>query len=174
MKSLLSGALVAAALAGCAGPAYEEPQSGPRARVRFSTDTTQVTGVWRYGDPACSTDEREVLRLSASPGRSDAAKEIHVPAGRPFYGLFIGADLRTAARDSAFSQVTTLYEQCGVPFSFVFEDGAEYEVALDRARCSVAIARIRRDAPGTAKVGQSTGPMDFPACSKVFERRRFF
>jgi hypothetical protein len=118
----------------------------------------------------CRDGEREVLRLRTSPAKDDVAKEVGLAAGKPFYGLFIGADLRTQSRDGAMRQTTTTYEQCGVPFSFVFEDGAEYEVTFHRGRCAVEIARIA----GAAKVAQSAGPMDFAACRKVFEKRRFF
>ena len=169
-------AVLALALAGCAAQPYEEPQSGARARVRFSTDTTNPTLLQQYDDNACRTGEREVTRMRGGVlGASDAARELYVAAGKPFYGLFIGSDQRTASRDATMGQTTTLLEQCGVPFAFTFEAGADYEVAFRRAHCRVEISRIQRDAAGkTARVAQSTAPMDGMACSKVFEKRRFF
>jgi hypothetical protein len=164
------------ALAGCAAPSYEEPLDGPRARARFSTDTTNQAVLQQYGDNACRAGESEVTRLRGGvPGVSDAVRELYVVAGKPFYGLFIGSDQRTASRDAAFGQTTTLLEQCGVPFSFTFEPGADYEVAFRRAACRVEIWRIQRDAAGkTLRAAQSPAPMDGAACGRVFEKRRFF
>lgn len=42
-------------LAGCIGTlTYEEPDSGPRARVRFVTSTERVTVLRSYADTQCS------------------------------------------------------------------------------------------------------------------------
>ncbi len=58
--------------------------------------------------------------------RESAAKEVHVAAGNPFYAMFVGSDPTGGG---------LAMEQCGVPFSFVFNENVDYEVAFNRAQC---------------------------------------
>lgn len=89
-------------LAGCVPTLSHEPESGPRARVRFSTDSPGVTFIYQYRDVDCKQDELELGRLRngicllCSGKRlgmplwnyhNNAAKEIYVTAGTMFYGL---------------------------------------------------------------------------------------
>ncbi|MFC5708203.1 hypothetical protein [Aeromonas eucrenophila] len=140
--------LASLSIAACSTLTYQEPQTGPLARVRFVTDSNQISVLRTYGDKNCTTNEVEWLRLrngmmiNSSPKRlgmplwnyhDNAAKEVFVEANKQIYGLFQGGET---------TALTTYL--CGTPFSYSFQDGADYEVRFKWApqECRVTIAQI--------------------------------
>jgi hypothetical protein len=149
MKSLCI-VLAALSLAGCATLSYQEPTQGPRARVRFVTNTGAIAILRVYDDANCTQNEAEWMRLrvgnilGSTPKKlgmplwdyhDNAAKEIYVQAGKPVHALFSGSEANY---------------QCGVPFSFTFQDSNDYEVKyqLDGLACSVTVAQLVRKGDG--------------------------
>lgn len=132
----------------CSSMLYQEPNTGPLARVRFATDSIQIAVLRTYGDETCSTNETEWLRLkdgylvNSSPKRmgmplwsyhDNAAKEIFIEANRKIYGLFKG--------DVVIG--STIYS-CGVPFAYSFHEGTDYEVffKLRANTCQVTVEKL--------------------------------
>lgn len=84
---------------------YPEPTSGPRARVRFSTDNPRQTVIYRYADEDCRMDESRMMILRTFEWQMCpyikrlgmplwdyprcAAGEVFVKADEMFYGLVI-------------------------------------------------------------------------------------
>lgn len=148
--------LIAAAvmlITGCSTTHYQEPTSGPRARVRFATDG-QGTVLRTYQGQSCSGEETEWLRISnglqlfSSTKRlgmpllrddKGAATELYVDASKPIYALFDGSNM---------VGIDTF--RCGVPFNYQFKDGSDYEVrfAWTNQHCSVQIYKIVKDVDG--------------------------
>ena len=143
-------AILGALLGGCVSmSAYRDPESGPRARVRFVADTWDVSVLYKYADAECKTGEQEMMRLHAgssfnrSPPRrlgmplwqfhDNEAQEVYVTPG-PFYGRFEGGV------DAGLTTFT-----CKTPFSFAPEAGHDYEVrfVVSPPKCGVEIAEIR-------------------------------
>ena len=135
-------------VAACSTLTYQEPRTGPLARVRFVTDSKDISVFRTYGDMNCSTNEVEWLRLrngillNSSPKRlgmplwtyhDNAAKEVFVEANRQIYGLFEGGETRGI----------TIYS-CGTPFSYSFQEGSDYEVRFTWApqECRVTVVQI--------------------------------
>lgn len=53
-------------ITGCSSAPYQEPTSGPRARVRIATDG-QATVLRTYQGEGCSGEETEWFRISTWP-----------------------------------------------------------------------------------------------------------
>lgn len=151
MKKLLL-VLVAFLLESCANMSYQEPASGPRARVRFATTTEAISVLRVYEDKNCSINETEWMRLrngvlmNSAPKRlgiplwhhhENGAKEVQVKAEVPTHGMFTGS-VSYGAR--------TL--RCGVPFSYTFEANRDYEVEfrVSVRKCTVGISEITSNA----------------------------
>jgi hypothetical protein len=139
-------------LAGCATLTYQEPTAGPRARVRFVTDTSDLTVLRTYDDSNCTRNEAEWMGLrvgflfNSSPKsvgmplghyHTNAAKEVYVQAGKPIYGFFIGSE-------TPYSFPAPNTYLCGVPFLYTFSEDKDYEVSFkwNRYDCRVAISEI--------------------------------
>jgi len=92
---------------GCATVSYQEPTSGPRARIRFVADYQDITVVHQFDDEDCKFNDRDVTRLRSGfigPNTNrkslgiplppsvheNARTEIFVVAGQPFHGMFMG------------------------------------------------------------------------------------
>jgi hypothetical protein len=132
----------------CSTLLYQEPTTGSRARVRFVSDSEQISVLRTYEDKNCTTNESEWMRLAnhallnSHPKRlgmplwnyhDNAAKEVYVEANKSIYALFTGGKRSGATNYS-----------CGVPFWYSFEDGADYEVRFRWAAygCRVTVAKI--------------------------------
>jgi hypothetical protein len=133
-------------LTGCASLTYQEPAQGPRARVRFVTDSSAILRA--YDDANCTQNEKEWMRLkngflfNSSPKtlmmplqkyHKNAAKEVFVDASKPMHGMFFGAE-----------QVGTTVYTCGVPFSFTFSENSDYEVKFEwsQNQCLAIVSQI--------------------------------
>lgn len=119
-------------LSGCASLSYQEPVQGPRARVRFATDTDSLVVLRAYDDMSCNQNETEWMRLRAgyllnsNPKKlgmplwkhhENAAKEVYVATNKEMYALFSGGE-----------QLGNTIYSCGVPFSYKFSENTDYEV----------------------------------------------
>lgn len=148
LMRILGVAVLALVTTACSTLTYQEPAAGPRARVRFVTDTTAISVLTTYGDKNCSTQSTEWMRLrngvilTGSPKRlgmplwkhhDNAAKEVYVEANKTIYATFQSGD--TDGKTNYF---------CAAPFWYSFEDGADYEVAFkwDRQDCGVILSKI--------------------------------
>lgn len=135
-------------VSGCSSLTYQEPITGQRARVRFITDSNDVSVLRTYGDENCTTNEVEWLRLrngmllNSSPRRlgmplwsyhDNAAKEVYVEANRSIYGLFQGGE-----------SINAKVYLCGTPFEYSFQDQTDYEVRFKWApkECRVTISKF--------------------------------
>lgn len=140
-------------LAGCSTMSYTPPVSGPVAKVRFVTDNSSVTILRSYGDPACKTQELEMLRIRNGtllgsghqslgiPGgeryREEAYQEILAAAGIPNHYMFYGN-----STDGKYNY------RCAVPFTGVFDEGKSYEVKFrydGMTTCNVSVQEILAD-----------------------------
>lgn len=146
MYKTILACLLVFVLAGCATLKYEEPTSGPRARVRFAVLNPSLTVLYRYDDEKCN-GEAEWMRLRAgtlltgNPKRlgmplweyhENAAKEVYVTSGKRFYGM-----MTTEYQSGMYKH------RCGVPFAFDLEDGKDYEVVFKTgASCSATVSRL--------------------------------
>lgn len=153
IRAVLLGVLVPL-LAGCSSLSYREPTEGPRARVRFGTDTTAITVLLAYDDAGCIANEQEWMRLRvgalvrSAPKRlemplwdhhENAAKEVYVSTSTPLNAMFVGGSYAIDSR-----AITTY--SCGVPFTYAFEPGKDYQVAFAwlPQNCSVTVSEIVR------------------------------
>jgi hypothetical protein len=135
-------------LSACSSIVYQEPTSGPRARVRFVTDFTGVALLRAYDDANCSSNETEWMRLrngklfNSTPKRlgmplwkynENAAKEVYVDSTRQFNGLMQGNERGGAG----------IYS-CGVPFFFSFLENTDYEVFFHWSpmSCRITISQL--------------------------------
>jgi hypothetical protein len=161
-----SGLLLSFWLAGCAGLSYQEPLTGPRARVRFVTDTKEITVLRAYDDIACTQNETEWMRLRNGPlitssrktlgiplwkYNDNAAKEVYVEASRQFNWLFMSEDSTIQFSPVMLAGVLpVLIRGCGVPFSYTFSENKDYEVSLrwDRTDCRVVVSEVIADPTG--------------------------
>lgn len=157
MRSLILAVATSVFVVGCSTLTYQDPTSGPRARVRFVTDSNEVSVLRTYGDENCSTGEVEWLRLrngfllNSSPKRlgiplwnyhDNAAKELYVEANKTITGLFQGGE----------TTGMKIY-RCGTPFTFLFQENFEYEVFFKwaRAECRVTISQLVSSQQGIEK-----------------------
>jgi hypothetical protein len=153
------GFLIFIWLIGCAGLSYQEPLTGPRARVRFVTDTRDLTILRTYDDVGCTQNETEWMRLRVGPYltstrktlgmplakyHENAFKEVFVEAKKQINGLIIGSEV-----PFSIYFLTTYY--CGVPFFYTFAENKDYEVSFrwDREQCSATISEITVDDGGS-------------------------
>lgn len=140
MIRIIAAVAAAAILSGCSTLSVEEPTNGPRARVRFTTNTESIMVVRGYDDAGCESGEKEWMRLAnhflvnSDPKRLDmplwsfhpnAAKELYVTTA-PHTFLFSG------------SGGTHL---CGVAVHQTFEQDRDYELSfnVDSASCNVQL-----------------------------------
>lgn len=181
-----SGVIGSLFLLGCSTLSYQEPQTGPRAKVRFVTETDEVAVLWSYDDAACKTNESEVMRLrvgflvNSNPKRlglplwdfhANAAKEIYFDASKPKYFLFSG--------DSIDPPDTTMYS-CAVPFSFHFEANKDYEVAFKwhPQNCRVVISELTGEGSSASRVSLAVADnrarAESSGCMDQFKKTRLY
>jgi hypothetical protein len=146
---------VIALLTACTLLKYQEPTQGPRARVRFVTNTSEITVLRTYDDVNCTVNESEWMRLRDGPFfhgspktlglplwsyHRNAAKEVYVEANKQINGMFFGEDVDHMVLYRA------LY-QCGVPFYFSFKENTDYEVKFhwSRTQCTAAVSQFVRN-----------------------------
>lgn len=151
MRYLMAAAVIL--ITGCSSAPYQEPTSGPRARVRFATDG-QATVLRTYQGEGCSGEETEWFHISTWPLlfssnkslgmpllRDDkgAFAELYVDATKPIYALFDGSKM-----------IGIDTHRCGIPFSYQFEDGGDYEIRFSWTNqyCGVQIYKILKDVDG--------------------------
>jgi hypothetical protein len=172
MRSLPAFLIAVLLLMSCSALRYEEPPSGPRARVRFVTDTKEIAVLRAYDDAGCSQNETEWMRLRNGPlitstrkslgmplwkYNDNAAKEVYVEAGRQFNWLFVSAD-RTLQFSPIMLAGVIPYELhlCGVPFSYTFDETKDYEIALNwsRTTCRVVVSQVVVDLTGNPTLAE--------------------
>lgn len=171
-------------ISACSTLVYQEPATGPRARVRFITDSDEISILRTYGDKNCSANEVEWLRLrngtlvNSSPKRlgmplwnyhDNAAKEVYVEANKLIYGLFQGGE----------TTFTKTY-LCGTPFWYSFEEQADYEVTFkwSRQECHVTVSTII-DGPSGPQLGKLATfsnqiNEENRGCLAAFQKRRLY
>jgi len=158
-----------------------ESVAGNEARVRFVT-TGNLTILRKYDDDECKKGEQELARLRngfllANPGpplqkigmplwefHENAATELPVATGKRFHGMFYSykGDLK-----------------CGIPFSFDFREGRDYEVVYDFpnivAKCAVKIFLLEGNKASVRRTVQPVLPHRNPeACRHAFDKPRLF
>lgn len=168
-------------LAACAPVSYQAPTSGPLSRVRFVTTTSAIAVVRQYDDGKCG-NEREMLRIrdgflfrSDKPTlgmplntyRTEAATEVRVRAGTPFFAMYYGS-----RQDGS-----TIYS-CGVMIDYTFQPDHDYELVyqLQDSVCWVDLKEIASGPSGPQRVSLRTFYPIVPnaECKKVFRSTRWF
>lgn len=150
ITSLLLMALPVVLITGCSTITYEEPKSGPVARVRFVTNTRSMMVVRGYKSTECD-DEHEMMRLRngflliSDPKRlgiplwdfhDNAAKEFFIPADVPQTYLF-----KVVEREGR------MITKCGVFLKQTFEKNKDYELNyhLNGIGCRIDVYELKRN-----------------------------
>ena len=169
MRSAILAILVI--LAGCAVRHIEQPQDGPRARVRFVANNTYATHVRQDADD-CNPESRRVIAqlgrlavIADNPGKigmpalpdvpDKTVTEIHVPAGKPF-NFTLSFGMGGIYADGVSCAVTVAFE----PRAYV-----DYEVVFgteDRS-CRADVSRITGTGPFT-RVPEQTARKSVNQC----------
>src|SRR5689334_148288 len=172
---LLPGFLIALLLlTSCSALHYKEPTSGPRARVRFVTDTKEIAVLRAYDDVGCTQNETEWMRLRNGPlitstrkslgmplwkYTDNAAKEVYVDVGRQFNWLFMSADSTLQLSPVMLAGLIPVeVHACGVPFSYTFIENKDYEVSLqwNRTTCRVIVSEVTADSTTGPRLSELT------------------
>ena len=172
-------------LSGCSSISYEEPLSGPRAKVRFTSSSHGATVVYGYEDSNCQ-GEQEWMRLrygylfNSSPKSLDIPlsenlhenqfKEFYLNSNRDYVFMFIGSSL---GYQKTYS--------CGVPVKISIDEGKMYELAYDYSPkyCTATFYEIiskGSDDFEKIKVANFTNrPAGFGVeCNKMFHKLRLY
>ncbi len=155
-KHLMLTLPLALTLSGCSTVSYVEPTSGPTARVRFVTDTDQITIVRSYSSTNCD-NESEMMRLRngfllvGEPRRlgiplwnyhNNAGKEFLVNSNKPHVYMIEGSE-------QSYRQI----RKCGTAIKQKFEEGKDYEISYkwNFSNCRVEVSEIKKDELGEFK-----------------------
>jgi hypothetical protein len=172
---------------GCSTIRYTEPATGPKARVRFVTDTESVTVVWGYKTENCENEE-EWMRLrngpliNSSPKKlgiplwnyhENSAKEFYVSTERPLILMFKGSE--TVVK---ISEVRTYF--CAVPIIYKLQE-KNYEVSfnLHKKQCTVDVFEIVKTESGAfekrlLKTFDNEVRFNNADCMKAFKKLRLY
>ena len=147
---LLVGTFV---LSNCATTSQIETESGPTAKVRFTTNTGPVTGLYELTNQDCDkhkriTPLRNGILLVGKTRRlgmplwdyhENAAKEFLVPANKTHFYLF-----HSAGNDGRYVR------NCGTFVSQKFEENKDYEVSYkwNDHKCYVDVNEIKKNESG--------------------------
>jgi hypothetical protein len=182
--SRLAIAVVVAGLGACSTLNHVEPTSGPIARVRFASDFEAVSVMRVYDDSNCEINEREWFRLrkgplvNSTPARlglpawdyhENAAKELRVLANKPIHGLFkVDAVVQRG--------IGTAIQLCGIAFSYVFEEGKDYEVRFGGStqQCNAVVSQLSSGPYGAEQKQLTvlTNRSNSQGCAAAFRRTR--
>lgn len=179
--------IICIAIYGCSTLNYKDPESGPRAKVRFVTKSRAPTILRRYNDKDCQTGESEMMSLSKGystdsyPKRLDIplwefynnqAVEVYIKSDETFHGMFFGSGISK----SGSNQI--VIDSCAKAFSFNFREGGMYEVVYSRprARCLVRIYSIAKEQVGSKfiRIKKSLIQKEIEPCRKLGRRFRLF
>jgi hypothetical protein len=174
-------------LSSCSSLSYKEPTTGPRARVRFVTDTKEITVLRVFDDASCTQNATEWMLLRVGPFlnsspkvlgiplwnyHDNAAKEVYVEANKQITGFFRGAET-----PFPWSPILTTY-YCAVVFSYNFSEGKDYEVSFkwDQKNCRVDLSEIVSDNEGGYKRSSITNPINesIKACMAQIQKNRLY
>lgn len=153
-KWIVMGSLLLSGCGNLEGPFYVQPESGPRARVRFVADHDSVSAAWTL-DPDCKisphkiallgkhllvgNDERHRIGIPLGDKYEQRVMtETHVPANKTFAMVMYMTGAATVAPGA------TLSTYCGVRFSFEPLENRDYEAVLLKGpkSCEVNLNRI--------------------------------
>lgn len=176
--------LLTLVITGCSTVTYEEPKSGPTARVRFVTETSDVAVVRGYKSTKCE-GEYEMMRLrngfllNSSPKRmgiplwdyhKNAAKEFFIPASTPQIFMLEGS-----------KTIGNRINRCATFVRQTFEEGKDYEIKLhDAFNCKVIVSEIQTNTSGNVekillqKKDNRLSPDFTDSCLEKFHQRRLY
>ena len=138
-------------LFGCATLSYQEPTTGSRAKVRFTTNTYSPMVIRSYSSQDCD-NEQELMRLRVGPlinsnpksldmpwgdeYHKNAAKEVYMKANEPYRLMFNGAQ-------SSYGVI----HSCGVFVEQTFLLNKQYEMNYiwHNDTCYVSIYEIKKN-----------------------------
>lgn len=142
---------------GCSSITYKEPESGPKARVRFATDSESVTTVRSYSSTKCDNEQHMMglrkgfllnpnekqLGIPLWDYHKNAAKEVFVTANIPQIYLF-------ASNKEIYYMRNQYLLNCGVFIKQQFEAGKDYEISYkwDNNKCFAEISEIKLNSSG--------------------------
>ena len=172
-------------LSGCSSINYEEPLNGPRAKVRFTSDSESVTVVYGYEDSNCQ-GEKEWMRLrkgylvNSSPKtlnipfannlHENQFKEFYLNSTREYVFMFIGSNM---SYQKTYS--------CGVPAKISIDEGKMYELSYNYSPqyCTASFFEIKGNENSgfqKVKIADFTNrPAGFgKQCSEMFKKSRMY
>jgi hypothetical protein len=152
-------------LTGCSSISYEEPKSGPVARVRFVTDSNFIVNIYGYKPETCDEESYMMTLRNGFRFRTDAkrlgiplwdynenaGKEFLIPAGLPQIFSF-----RTIALQQT-GLYTFIERSCFSVIHQNFEEGKDYELShhyeyhSNRPFCSINLFEIKTNEKGISE-----------------------
>lgn len=147
-------------LFGCATLSYQEPTIEPRAKVRFTTNTSDPMVIRSYNSQDCD-NEQELMRLrvgfviNSNPKtlgmplgeeyHKNATKEVYMKANQPYRLMFSGTKFSYKVIGSCG---VTVIPSCGVFVEQEFLPNKQYEMNYiwHNDTCYVSIYEIKNNA----------------------------
>jgi hypothetical protein len=150
--------IVALMIGGCITP-YKEPESGPRAKVRFALLNQKLLGVTRvvgYADAPCS-DGKLIAQLDLLGKKGSKNKSLDMPLnpvarfGQSAYTeVYVPAGSRYSVAMNWNDRGYPTYKYCNVTVSFEPEADHMYEVLdlIGKGKCGIVVFDVVKDKAG--------------------------
>ncbi|AIK96553.1 hypothetical protein [Candidatus Odyssella acanthamoebae] len=144
---------LALTIVGCTSVSYEEPKSGPVARVRFVTNRDGITVIRSYKSKKCDGGH-EMMRISNGFDFNSSLRRLGIPLWDYHHNaakeLFIRANIPQVYMFQSAAQSGSYIYKCGVFVQQKFEEGKDYELSykLDNNNCNLEVYEIKTNASG--------------------------
>lgn len=171
---------IAICLSSCTTVDYQEPTSGPIARVRFVTDLGGQTTLYGYDDMNCSVNEKTLLHLVVNPdplfGQAPASRKLGIPLwtyhDSEARELYIAADTQTNGLFLGQGRFAMTIYKCAAPFFFTFRENHDYEVKFiwGSKDCHVTISEFEENSNGFSRKEVAAFSNRFPKTSNCLNK----
>lgn len=171
---------IAICLASCTTIDYQEPTSGPLARVRFVTDLGGQTTLYSYDDTNCAVNEKTLLHFVVNPdplfGQTSSPRKLGIPlwtySESEAKELYIAANTQTNGLFFGQGQFQMKIFKCAAPFFFTFQENHDYEVKFiwGSRDCHVTISEFEESANGFSKKELASFSNRFPKASNCLNK----
>jgi hypothetical protein len=138
-------------VASCSTITYVEPTEGPLTKVRFFSDTEDITVVRGYDDKNCN-NEQEWMRLRAGILLNSTPKSLNIPLSEgmhknAFKEFYVHPNIDFIYMFNGGKKIGRTAYSCGVPIKIKFNPNEIYELSYnyDWPNCSVDISTIKKD-----------------------------
>ena len=147
--------IIALLVSACTATPYNEPTTGPIAKVRFAIDNTpRIVEVGTYDNSMCEGDFDVWLRITSNIALdSSRINKLNIPLWEPQYDAGGAYEISVQANQIHHFQITGgVGLVCGAVFPFTFKEGKNYEVYFSNSRCEANIYEIVDSVPEPTKV----------------------